>query len=96
MKNGAWQMIFLRKVHKMKIILIIFAAIVLFVTVSFVRHKVCSSKEIDLLTPLGELVEVNGHNMSVYTEALVTKLLCLCQEAEHARLYWILSHCIRC
>ena len=68
MKNGAWQMIFLRKVHKMKIILIIFAAIVLFVTVSFVRHKVCSSKEMDLLTPLGELVEVNGHNMSVYTE----------------------------
>ena len=65
MKNGVWQMIFLRKVHKMKIILIIFAVIVLFVIVSFVRHKVCSAKERNLLTPLGELVEVNGHNMSV-------------------------------
>ena len=68
MKNGVWQMIFLRKVHKMKIILIIFAVIVLFVIVSFVRHKVCGAKERNLLTPLGELVEVNGHNMSVYTE----------------------------
>ena len=46
----------------------IFSVIILFVIVSFVRHKVCSSKEMDLLTPLGELVEVNGHNMSVYTE----------------------------
>ena len=52
----------------LKIILIIFSVIILFVIVSFVRHKVCSSKEMDLLTPLGELVEVNGHNMSVYTE----------------------------
>ena len=52
----------------LKIILIIFSVIILFVIVSFVRHKVCSSKEMDLLTPLGELVEVNGYNMSVYTE----------------------------
>ena len=67
---------FWRKVHKMKkilrkslkIILIIFSVIILFVIVSFVRHKVCSSKEMDLLTPLGELVEVNDYNMSVYTE----------------------------
>lgn len=51
----------------LKIILIIFSVIILFVIVSFVRHKVCSSKEMDLLTPLGKLVEVNGHNMSVYT-----------------------------
>ena len=52
----------------LKVVLIIIAVIVLFVVVSFVRHKICSSNEKDLLTPLGELVEVNGHNMSVYTE----------------------------
>ena len=52
----------------LKIILMIVAVIALFVIISFVRHKLCSSKEKDLLTPLGELVEVNGHNMSVYTE----------------------------
>lgn len=59
----------------LKVVLIIIAAIVLFVIVSFVRHKICSSSEENLLTPLGELVEVNGHNMSVYTEGSGDKTL---------------------
>ncbi len=59
----------------LKVVLIIIAVIVLFVVVSFVRHKICSSNEKDLLTPLGELVEVNGHNMSVYTEGNGDKTL---------------------
>lgn len=59
----------------LKVVLIIIAIIVLFVVVSFVRHKICSSNEKDLLTPLGELVEVNGHNMSVYTEGNGDKTL---------------------
>lgn len=50
------------------VVLIIAAIILLFVIISVVRHKICSSKEKDLLTPLGELVEVNGHNMSVYID----------------------------
>lgn len=58
-----------------KVILIIIAVIVLFVIISLVRHKICSSREKDLLTPLGELVEVNGHNMSVYTEGEGDKTL---------------------
>ncbi len=56
-------------------ILIIIVIIVLFVIISAVRHKICSSKEKDLLTPLGELVEVNGHNMSVYIEGEGDKTL---------------------
>lgn len=59
----------------LKVVLIIIAVIVLFVVVSFVHHKICSSNEKDLLTPLGELVEVNGHNMSVYTEGSGDKTL---------------------
>lgn len=59
----------------LKVILIIFVAIVLLVIISFVRHKICSSNEKDLLTPLGELVEVNGYNMSVYTEGSGDKTL---------------------
>lgn len=55
-------------VKSLKAILIIFAIIVLLVIISFVRHKICSSNEKDLLTPLGDLVEVNGHNMSIYAE----------------------------
>lgn len=58
-----------------KVVVIIIAVIVLFVVVSFVRHKICSSSEKGLLTPLGELVEVNGHNMSVYTEGSGDKTL---------------------
>lgn len=57
------------------VILIVIVIIVLFVIISVVRHKICSSKEKDLLTPLGELVEVNGHNMSVYIEGEGDKTL---------------------
>ncbi len=59
----------------LKVMLIIFVAIVLLVIISFVRHKICSSNEKNLLTPLGELVEVNGYNMSVYTEGSGDKTL---------------------
>ena len=55
-------------VKSLKVILIIFAIIVLLVIITFVRHKICSSNEKGLLTPLGDLVEVNGHNMSIYAE----------------------------
>lgn len=59
----------------LKIIFIIVAVIVLFIIVSFIRHKICSFRERKLLTPLGKIVEVNGHNMSVYTEGEGDKTL---------------------
>lgn len=59
----------------LKVIFIISAVIVLFIIVSFIRHKICSFRERKLLTPLGKLVEVNGHNMSVYTEGEGDKTL---------------------
>ena len=59
----------------LKVIFIIVAVIVLFIIVSFVRHKICSFREKELLTPLGKLVEVNGHNMSVYIEGEGDKTL---------------------
>lgn len=74
------------------IILVIIATLVI---ISFIRHKVCCSREQKLLTPLGELVEVEGHNMSIYTGAMVIKRLCLCLALEPAHRYWILNHCIR-
>ena len=58
----------------LKVVLIIAAIIILFVITSLVHHKICSSKEKDLLTPLGKLVEVNGHNMSIYTEGAAAQL----------------------
>ncbi len=59
----------------LKVIFIIVAVIVLFIIVSFVRHKICSFRERKLLKSLGKLVEVNGHNMSVYTEGEGDKTL---------------------
>lgn len=57
------------------VVLAMMIILVLFVMISFVRHKICSSKEKDLRTPLGALVEVNGHNMSVYIEGKGDKTL---------------------
>ena len=51
-----------------KVIVIIIVILMLFLTISFIRHKICLSNEKDLLTPLGELVEVDGHDMSIYIE----------------------------
>ncbi len=59
----------------LKVIFIIVAVIVLFIIVSFIRHKICSFRERKLLTPLGKIVEVNGHNMSVYIEGEGDKTL---------------------
>ncbi len=57
------------------VVLTMMIILVLFVMISFVRHKICSSKEKDLRTPLGAHVEVNGHNMSVYIEGKGDKTL---------------------
>ena len=51
-----------------KVIVIIIVILMLFLTISFIRHKICLSNEKDLLTPLGEFVEVDGHDMSIYIE----------------------------
>lgn len=59
----------------LRVIFIIVAVIVLFLIVSFIRHKICSFRERKLLTPLGKIVEVNGRNMSVYTEGEGDKTL---------------------
>ncbi|QKY71573.1 alpha/beta hydrolase [Lentibacillus sp. CBA3610] len=52
--------------------LIIFTGIisifVLILSVSFINHKIQLSKEEELFAPTGQLVEVNGRQMHVYTE----------------------------
>lgn len=58
-----------------RIIVILLVLVIGFVILSVVRHKISSSREKNLLIPLGELVEVNGHNMSIYTEGEGDKTL---------------------
>ncbi len=52
----------------LKTILIIFAIIILLLLAIYANHKIRLKKESEFLIPLGQIVEVDGHNMSVYTE----------------------------
>ena len=51
-----------------QVIIIIIVILMLFLAISFIRHKISLLNEKELLAPLGELVEVDGHDMSIYVE----------------------------
>lgn len=51
----------------MKIVLIIMIVIVAFLILVYVNHRVQSKKEEKALTPTGQLVTVDGHDMCVYS-----------------------------
>lgn len=42
--------------------------IMVFLLIMFVYHRIMLNKEKKYLEPLGQMVEVDGHNMSIYTE----------------------------
>ena len=50
-----------------KILFVIFIVIATIILISFINHKIHSEKEKSLLSPLGNMIEVNGHKMSIYT-----------------------------
>lgn len=51
-----------------KVVLIVFGIIIILILTIFINHKIQLKKESELLTPMGQLVEVDGHKMSVYIE----------------------------
>jgi len=58
-----------KKKKKLARILIIFVlTIVVLVAGIFINHRIQLNKESELLSPIGQMVEVNGHDMSVYVE----------------------------
>lgn len=50
-----------------KILFVIFIVIATITLISFINHKIHSAQEKSLLAPLGNMLEVNGHKMSIYT-----------------------------
>lgn len=42
--------------------------ILVFLLIMFVYHRIMLNKEKKYLEPLGQMVDVDGHNMSIYTE----------------------------
>ena len=50
------------------IILIVIATVLLLLLITYINHQICLKKETELRLPLGQMVEVDGHNMSIYVE----------------------------
>ena len=60
-----------------KILLVILGLIAVFLLFSFIRHRVLLEGEKDLLTPPGQMVDVDGHKMHVYSVGEGDKTLVL-------------------
>ena len=57
-----------KKKHRFRtILLIILGMTAVFLLFSFIRHRVMLEGEKDLLTPPGQMVDVDGHKLHVYT-----------------------------
>ena len=54
--------------RKINMAIIIAGAFSLFLLATYINHRIQTARESELLLPLGRLVEVDGHNMSVYSE----------------------------
>lgn len=52
----------------MKIVIIIIVVVMIIMTICYINHKFQLKKEKILFKPLGQMVEVNGNKMSIYTE----------------------------
>jgi pimeloyl-ACP methyl ester carboxylesterase len=65
------------KVRKkiMKVLIFIISVLLLILFASYLNHRIRLRKEEKLLVPLGQIVKVNGHNMSVYAEGTGSKTL---------------------
>ena len=52
-----------------KILLVIIILLIIFLLIVFTYNKIMMNKEKALLDePLGEMIEVDGHNMCIYSE----------------------------
>lgn len=59
----------MKKARKvMKVIIILLTALIVVLVAIYINHRIQLNKEEALRTPLGKLVEVDGHQMSVYVE----------------------------
>lgn len=66
----------MKKIKKAaRVLLIVVLSIAVLLLAIFIYHRICLNKESELLTPIGQLVEVDGHRMSVYTEGSGKKTL---------------------
>ncbi len=58
-----------------KIFVTVFVVILILFLAIYIYHRIQLNNESELLTPLGEIVEIDGHNMSIYTEGTGDKTI---------------------
>lgn len=80
----------------LRVLLWIVAIIVILILICFVYHRYSLKAEKKLREPLGQLIDINGNNMSIYVEGSGSKTLVFLSGLEHALLFWILNPYIRC
>ena len=59
----------------MKVIAVILIILCILLIISYIKHRIQLGKEAPLRSPLGSLVKVNGHNMSLYAEGTGDKII---------------------
>ena len=64
--------------------------------ICFVYHRYSLKAEKKLREPLGQLIDINGNNMSIYVEGSGSRTLMFLSGVEHVLLFWILNPYIRC
>lgn len=64
-----------KKKRVMKIVFIVIAAVLILLLILYINHQVRLKAETELRVPLGQLVDVGGHNMSIYVEGTGDKTL---------------------
>lgn len=57
------------------VVLITLGFIIIFLLAVYINHRIQLNKESKLLTPLGQIIDVDGHNMSIYTEGTGSKTI---------------------
>ena len=81
----------MRRIYKkmFKIFAFIILLFVVILLAVYINHRIRLDKEQELLVPLGEMISVDGNNMSVYKEGSGDKtLVFLCAVCEVGLLGW--------
>lgn len=59
----------------MKVVIILVVVFIVVLAAIYISHKIQLNREEELKTPLGKLVEIDGHQMSVYVEGNGNKII---------------------
>lgn len=80
----------------LRVFLGIATIIVILMWICFGYHRYRLKKEEKLRQPLGQLIDINGNNISIYAEGSGSKTLVFLSGGGTCSPFWILNHYIQC